>query len=307
VQIFRSAEAASEFLSSGSALTIGNFDGIHLGHQVMIRETVERAQAAGLKSALVTFDPHPQAILSPQSAPKLLTLTDEKLRLLQDATGLDAVIVIPFDSTLVQVSATEFLERVLLKSLSCLILVIGFNHAFGHNRQGDASYLRRLVPRLKFLLVTREPVMIDDAPVQSSRIRKAMTQGDYNEATRLLGHEFELCGKVVHGKGMGKRLGFPTINVRVAPSKIVPQAGVYAAYTLIGSEKRLGMMYIGESEQEFDFEVNLFDFDGDLYDAEVGVVPTAYIRPSQRFDSERELIAQIGHDEKKIRLMSNIL
>ncbi len=307
MRVFRSAEAAREFLANGSAITIGNYDGIHLGHQSLIRDTVDRARSAGLKSALVTFDPHPQAILAPQSKPKLITLTEEKLALLERTTNLDAVVVLPFDTQLMRVTATEFLERVLLQSLSCLILVIGFNHAFGHKRQGDADFLRRLVPRYKFLLVTRDPIMIGDAPVHSNRVRRELVAGDFNEALRLLGNEFRLAGKVVHGKGIGQSLGFPTINVAVAPEKIIPRSGVYAAYTLIGSERRAGMMYIGEPSPGFDFEVNLFDFNADLYGTEVTVIPTTYIRPAEKFAAVGDLIAQIGRDEEKIRKLLNIV
>ncbi|MCC6963657.1 MAG: riboflavin biosynthesis protein RibF [candidate division Zixibacteria bacterium] len=305
MQVFRDIEAAREFLANGSVVTIGNYDGIHLGHQTIIRETVERAHAAGLKSALVTFDPHPHSVLVPSHAPKLLTTTDEKIALLSAMTKLDAVVILHFDPMLAQVSAAEFLEEYLLGGLSCLILVIGYNHAFGHNREGNIAFLRRMAPRRRFQLVTLDPILFAGAPVNSSRVRETMQHGDYTDALRMLGHEFTLSGRVVRGKGIGRSLGFPTINVKIGGAKIIPPAGVYAAYTLIRSEKRFGMMYIGENAQDFDFEVNLFDYSGDLYGSEVTVIPTAFIRRAIRFEQESDLVRQIGEDEKTIRMLDN--
>ncbi len=306
MQVFRDIDSAHEFLSSGSVITIGNYDGIHVGHQKIIQETVARAEFSGLRSVLVTFDPHPQSVLSPNRAPRLLTTTAEKIELLRP-TGLDAVVILRFDHELLEVSADEFLDEYLLNGLSCLSLVIGYNHAFGHNREGNIAFLRRMAPRRRFQLVTLDPILHAGTPVNSSRVRQLMSQGDYDGALEMLGHEFHLSGNVVHGKGIGRSLGFPTINVKVNEEKIVPQPGVYAAYTLIKAEKRFGMMYIGENSQAFDLEVNLFDFDRDLYGSEVTVVPTKFVRKSQRFEDERDLIAQIGEDEKTIRMIYNLV
>lgn len=307
MQVFRDIESARDFLSAGSAITIGNYDGIHVGHQKIIRELTERAEFAGLKSVLVTFDPHPQAVLTPARAPRLLTTTEEKIAILRETSSLDAVVILKFDRALAEVSADEFLDEYLLNGLSCLILVIGYNHAFGHNREGNIAFMRRMAPRRRFQLVTLDPILVDGAPVNSSRVREGMTRGSYDTALKMLGHDYRLPGRVVHGKGMGRTLGFPTINVKVAGQKIVPQPGVYAAYTLIKAEKRLGMMYIGESAQDFDLEVNLFDFDRDLYGSDVVVVPTAFVRKSIRFVEESDLIRQIGEDAKTIRMIYNLV
>jgi len=307
VRVFHSIEEASSMMAAGSAVTIGNYDGIHLAHQSIIFELSRKARAKGLKSVLVTFDPHPSLTINPAKAPKLLTTTAEKIRLLEKGGLLDAVVVLRFDEALAKVSATDFLVRYLLAGLKMSILVIGFNHAFGNRREGTVQFLQGMAPQYGFELQALDPVLVGGEVVNSSRIRSLLLEGLYDKATALLGHELELTGKVVHGKGMGRKFGFPTINIKLPSEKIVPKAGVYASYSLIGSDKQTGMMYIGEPPQTgFDLEVNLFDFSGDLYGQTVSVFPTAYVRPPIRFDRESELIAQIGKDEEMIRLNYDI-
>ncbi len=294
-------------MAAGSAVTIGNYDGIHLAHQSIIFELSRRGKERGLKSVLVTFDPHPSLTIKPETAPRLLTTTEEKLRILRQGGLLDAVVVLRFDRDLASVSATDFLVRYLLAGLRMSILVIGFNHAFGNQREGNVRFVEGMAPKYGFQLQSLAPVLVGGEMVNSSRIRSLIVEGAYDRATALLGHELELSGQVVHGKGMGRKLGFPTINVKLPKEKIVPKAGVYAAYSLIGSDKQPGMMYIGETPQPgFDLEVNLFDFVGDLYGQTVSVFPTAYVRPPMRFARDSELIDQIGQDEEMIRMNNEI-
>ncbi|MGB5106139.1 MAG: riboflavin biosynthesis protein RibF [Candidatus Zixiibacteriota bacterium] len=307
MQVFQTIEEASALVSSGSVVTIGNYDGIHRAHQAIISDLASRARAKGQKSILVTFDPHPSLTIAPAKATKLLTTTGEKIRLLREGGLLDAVLVLHFDEALAKVSATDFLVRYLLAGLRMSTLVVGYNHAFGHKREGDIKFMKAKAPEYGFEIVALEPVLFEAEVVNSSRIRGLMASGAFAEAITLLGHPFELSGKVVHGKGLGLKMGFPTVNIKLPKEKIVPKPGVYAAYSLIGSDKRAGMMYIGEIAQpEFDLEFNVFDFEGDLYGQTVGVFPSAFIRPPLRFDSERELIAQIGRDEEMIRSVYDI-
>ncbi len=307
MQVFRSIDEAAPTVANGSAVTIGNYDGIHLAHQSIIYELARKAKVRGLKSILVTFDPHPSLTISPARAPKLLTTTEEKIRILQQGGLLDAIVILRFDRDLASVSATDFLVRYLLAGLRMSVLVIGFNHAFGHKREGNVHFLEGMAPQYGFELQSLAPVLVGGEMVNSSRIRSLIAEGAYERATALLGHELELSGQVVHGKGMGRKLGFPTINIKLPPDKIVPKPGVYGAYSLIGSDKLSGMMYIGETPQpEFDLEVNLFDFAGDLYGKTVRVFPTAYLRPPMRFARDSELIEQIGKDEAMIRMNYDI-
>lgn len=307
MRVFHSIEEAAPMMATGSAVTIGNYDGIHLAHQSIIFDLSRRARAKRLKSVLVTFEPHPSLTINPAKAPKLLTTTEEKIRILEQGGLLDAVVVLRFDEKLSQVSATDFLVRFLLAGLKMSILVIGFNHAFGNKREGTVQFLQGVAPQYGIELQALEPVLVGGEIVNSSRIRSLLSEGSYERATSLLGHELELTGQVVHGRGVGRKLGFPTINIKLPSEKIVPKAGVYAAYSLIGSDKRAGMMYISELPQpSFELEVNLFDFSGDLYGQRVSVFPTAYVRPPIRFERESELIAQIRKDEELIRMNYDI-
>lgn len=306
MKVFRTIEDASALVGTGSAVTIGNYDGIHRAHQAIIAELSQVARAKGLKSVLVTFDPHPSLTIAPDRAPKLLTTTKEKLRLLNEGGQLDAVVVLHFDRSLAQVSATDFLVRYLLAGLKMATLVIGFNHAFGNKREGNIDFLKRVAPEYGFELKALEPVLFGGEVVNSSGVRRLIDSGQYNQAIQLLGHELELSGTVVHGRGLGRKLGFPTINVKLPAEKIVPKPGVYAAYSLIGPVRKAGMMYIGDSAQAgFDLEVNLFDFEGDLYGQPVSVFPTAFVRPPIKFDRDADLMAQIGKDEEMIRMIDS--
>ena len=306
MQVFSSIESAAAFVHDGSAVTIGSFDGIHIGHQSILAELSACARENGLKSVLVTFDPHPQQIVSTTDIPPLLTTTTEKLRLLEEQK-LDAVVVMDFTREVAAVSARDFLEKYLLEGLACRFLVIGSNHAFGHRREGNADFLRANAERYGYHLRTLDPILFRDRPVSSMRIRREITTGDFGAALAMLGHDLEFEGAVVHGKGLGKRLGFPTINITLSAEKIVPAPGVYAAYNIIDSRRRYGMMYVGDQKQKFAFEVNLFDFDGDLYGDTVSVFPTAFVRGSMQFADSGALAKQIAHDEVTIREMFNIM
>ncbi len=305
MRVFNNVEAASEFLKDGSAVTIGSFDGIHIGHQQIIRELAACGRRNNSKSVMVTFDPHPQKVVSTRDVPPLLTTTAEKLRLLEKET-LDAVVVLNFTKELAALGAREFLERFLIEGLSCRCMVIGTNHAFGHKREGNVDFLRANADHYGYHMIALEPIMFGDRPVGSMRIRKEIAGGDFASALSMLGHDLEFEGKVVRGKGIGKSLGFPTINVKLSPEKIVPPPGVYAAYNIIGSQRRYGMMYVGDAGQEFAFEVNIFDYEGDLYGDTVSVFPTAYMRNSIRFADSQSLKRQIAQDEVKIRELFNI-
>jgi riboflavin kinase / FMN adenylyltransferase len=305
VQVFRSIEAAAPFLRGGSAVTIGSFDGIHIGHKSIIAELSKHAREHGLKSVMVTFDPHPQQVLSTTDIPPLLSTTPEKLRLLEKE-DLDAVVVLHFTRELAAINARDFLELYLLTGLACRSLVIGTNHAFGHKREGNVEFLRSKISRYGYELITLEPILFGDRPVRSMRIRREITGGDFAMALQMLGHDLELEGEVVHGKGLGKSLGFPTINVKLPPEKIVPPTGVYAAYNIIGSERRFGMMYVGDGSQGFTLEVNLFDYEGELYGRTVSVFPTSFVRKSIQFADSNSLIRQIERDEVTIRELFNI-
>lgn len=300
MKVLTNIREAAEFLADGSVATIGSYDGVHVGHSEILKRLREEAQASGLKSLLITFSPHPQQVIAPKHAPKLLTTTPEKIKIIEQH-NLDAMFLIKFDKAMSLVSADEFLEKYLLESFKLRHLIIGYNHTFGHQREGDAEFLREESTRRDFELTLIEPIIVRGEPVHSSRIRKVILHGDYDLSLQLLGHDYRITGTVVKGKGIGKSLGFPTLNLKTPPEKLIPPSGVYAAYVLIGGDRRPGMMYIGESGQGYALEVNLFDFSEDLYGREVVVAPTHFVRRSERFARQEDLVAQIRRDEEKIR------
>ncbi len=329
MQVLRTIEEAAAWVAekdAQSAITIGNYDGIHRGHLELIHRLESEAARKQLLSILITFEPHPQAVLAKSNPPAILTTLNEKLRVLREQTELDAVLILEFNRELAEVSAADFLQEFLVKRLACRSIVIGFNHAFGHKREGNLEFLKQHAAALGYDLVAVEPVLNGDKTVNSSLVRELLQAGRVEEAIALLGHDLEFTGTVIHGKGIGREQGYPTINVKLPDEKIVLPSGVYAAYTIVytksvsvsggesggGSgeghaERYYGMMYVGETKQEFDLEVNLFDFAGDLYDRRVSVYPVAYTRPSIRFASTEELIEQIGRDEREIKSKFNLI
>lgn len=302
MRVFRDLSEATAFLADGTVATIGSYDGVHLGHAQILDRLVSESRASGMKSLLITFSPHPQRVVAPNRAPKLLSTTEEKIKLVEKHE-LDAMFLIQFDKEMSRVSARDFLEKYLLEGFKLRHLVIGYNHAFGHQREGDVKFLAAEAPKRDFKLTLIEPIICRGEPVHSSRIRKVILHGEYDLSLELLGHDFHITGEVIHGKGLGNSLGFPTINLKTPPEKLIPPSGVYAAYVLIEGDRYPGMMYIGESEQDYALEVNLFDFDRDLYGQEVVVAPTIFVRRSQRFARQEDLVAQIRADETKIREM----
>lgn len=303
MQVFRDIKEASRFLSGGAALTIGSYDGYHVGHAVIVKELCAIAKQSGLKSVLITFAPHPQQIVAPDTAPKLLTTTAEKLALLEQ-TELDAAVIINFDQQFASIRAEDFLKEYLVERFHSRHVVIGYNHAFGHRREGNVDFLKSNARNHNYQVTILEPVILAGEAVHSSRVRAAVHDGEFDNVLTMLGHGLVLTGEVVRSKGLGAKLGYPTINVKLPPEKIVPPPGVYAACTIIDDVRYDGMMYVGESRQQFAFEVNLFDFSGDLYSRTVQVYPTKYVRKSIRFSSQAELVKQITEDEKKIRNIS---
>lgn len=300
LRVITDIHAATDFLQSGSALTIGTYDGVHVGHTVILDRLVALARQGSLKSVLVTFRPHPKQVVAPMDAPQLLTTYDEKLTLLE-GRGIDAVCVVKFDRDFAQLTAHTFLKDYLVERFSCRHVVIGYNHAFGYRRQGDASFLKEHSVDYGYEFSMIDPIIRRNEPVHSSRIREEILSGDYSFAVEMLGHDYTITGKVVCGKGLGKQLGYPTLNLKTPPEKLIPPPGVYAAYAEIAGERHFGMMFIPDVVTEFTLEVNLFDFDRDLYDQTILVCPTRFIRKTIRFENRQDLIEQIGNDKREIR------
>lgn len=305
MRVITDIKEAARFFSGGSAVTIGTYDGVHIGHATILDNLVSLARTSGLKSCLVTFSPHPKQIVAPNDSPQLLTTTEEKLEFLR-ARDIDATVIINFDRKIARMSAREFLESYLVEQLQCKHLMIGYNHAFGHKREGDTDFLRENADKYGYKFTITEPIILGGEPVHSSRIRKEILKGDYGLALKMLGHDFTIIGNVVRGKGLGRDLGYPTINLRVPPEKLVPPSGVYAAHALIESRRHYGMVFIPQTAEGFSLEMNLFDFESDLYNQCIKVCPTRFMRKSIKFESPEDLVQQINRDKLEITNVLNL-
>lgn len=289
----------------GAVVTIGNFDGVHLGHQAVLGSIAARAVGSGRRSVLVTFDPHPLRVLRPEAAPPLLTTTAEKKEALA-CSGIEYAILMRFDDALRQLSARSFVEEILLARLGMRELVIGYDHAFGRDREGDAAMMRRLGDELAFEVHMVDEVATGSAPVSSSRIRRAVAAGEMEHAAEALGRRYSLQGRVVEGMKQGRALGFPTANITIDDAgKLLPLAGIYAVYGLVGGERLPGLLHLGPRPTFAGFpasvELHLLDWQGDLYDRVVRVEFVARLRGVERFDSADALIAQMHRDADAAR------
>ena len=292
----------------GTAVTIGAYDGVHLGHQAVIAEVRRRAADRELASAVVTFDRHPASVVRPESAPRLLTDLDQKLELLA-ATGIDYCLVITFDETRRRETAEDFVREVLADCLAAREVVVGEDFHFGHARAGNVALLRKLGEELGFVVDGLElvgatgRVAVEEERVSSTRIRHALVQGDLGTANALLGRPHEVRGVVAQGDKRGRELGFPTANVSVPGDILLPADGIYAGWfertdgsvhPAAISLGRRPTFYV-EAHASL-LEAHLLDFDGDLYDEHVKVRFVAWLRGEARFDSADELVAQIDLD-----------
>jgi len=281
-------------------LTIGNFDGLHLGHRAMLDRLTQRGRELGLPTAVMTFEPHPRELFLPDQAPARLTSLREKLRLL-DACEVDRVCLCHFTPTLAALAAEEFIDRLLFHGLRARHVLIGDDFRFGRGRVGDFAMLAAAGSRLGFGVEAMHTIEIDGERVSSSAVREALARGALEHAGRMLGRPYEIAGRVVHGEKTGRRLGFPTANVQLKRRRVA-LSGVFAV-TVSGIDKRhlpgvanLGVRpTFGGSPQPV-LEVHLFDFDREIYGAHLAVHFLHKLRDERRFASPEELAAQIAAD-----------
>ena len=292
--------------SPGTVCTVGTFDGVHRGHQSVLARIAQRAAASGLHSVLVTFDPHPLEIVRPDDAPLLLTVGHEKLEVVAQC-GIDYMAIVPFTDTLRRFSAAQFVDDVLLRRFHVRELVIGYDHHFGRGREGSAEVMRALGEQRGFGVEVVGPIAVgEDAPVSSSRIRRAIAAGSLHEAAEMLGRPYTVSGTVSHGDRRGRLLGFPTINLGSPPArKLLPPSGVYAVRVQSLAGTFGGMMNLGArptfGDPEISLEVHLFDAEVDLYDRYVSVEFVRHLRDTRRFEGVDALVAQLHVDAAAAR------
>lgn len=288
-----------------SVITIGAYDGVHRGHQAVIAEVRRRAAAIGARSVVITFDPHPASVVRPESAPRLLTDTAQKLELLEQ-TGVDGTVVISFDAQQSQESPLDFAQRVIVGCLSTAAIVVGSDFHFGKGRQGNVETLREFGLGAGFDVVPMPLLPRHDGPgepVSSTAIRRAMAGGQVELAAELMGHAFEARGVVVKGDQRGRQLGFPTANVEVPSSICLPADGVYAGwYVRPDGTRQACAMNLGRRPTFYEhanvslLEAHLLNFAGDLYGESARVQFTHFLRSERKFDGIQNLIAQLQLD-----------
>lgn len=291
-----------------AVLTIGTFDGVHLGHQKIIERLKSEAKKINGETVLFTFFPHPRMVINPTNhGLKLIQTEAEKIENLE-RLGLDHLIIFPFTKAFSNLSADDFVKEYLIEKLHVKTIVVGYDHQFGKNREGTLKHLQKLSENLPFEVIEIPAHEVDEINVSSTKIRKAIEIGDVQTANNYLNEPFEISGKVVKGNQIGRTIGFPTANIEVNDAlKIVPAIGVYAVEIVLADQRKFkGMMNIGirptvTDSEEIKIEVFIFDFSEVIYDQRIKVYLLQRIRGEHRFQSLEVLRAQLQEDEKTVR------
>ena len=285
-------------------LAIGVFDGVHLGHQAVISTSAKHARAGDGTPVAVTFDPHPEKILRPEAAPRLLTATTHKIALIRDL-GVGHLLIVTFNKQFAATEPEEFVQELVKNSKSLREICVGHEWSFGKNRRGNLELLKKLGAKFDFNVVGIPPVSTNGELVSSTTIRRAVEAGDLRKAATMLGREYTILGTVVRGDNLGKKIGFPTANLS-AHNEQFPPNGVYFAQASLDGGVYPGVINLGyrptvSSEQERVLEIHLLDFDRNIYGSDLEVRFIHYLRPEKKFESAEALTRQIEADVKQAR------
>ncbi len=282
------------------ALTIGNFDGVHLGHQALFKKVVEIAEKRGGDKVALTFHPHPMKILRPDNPPKLISTLDQKIELIM-AAGIDHLVCLPFTKEFAKTTADKFVTEILFKRIGVEDLVVGYDYACGRGREGDIEFLKKKGEELGFKVHIIPPVTINGMIVSSTAIRKLVKKGNMRQVRKMLGRHYQIRGVVQKGKRRGGPVvGFPTANLSINPEDLCPKPGVYAVQVVHGDRLYDGVVNIGYNptfgDGRLGAEVHIFDFNKDIYGHEIKVNFIARIRDEKKFSGPKELAEQIRKD-----------
>lgn len=287
-------------------VTIGSFDGVHLGHACVIQHLKEKAANIDGESVIISFEPHPREVLYPREKKiGILTTLEEKVTILEKY-GVDHLIILKFTLEFAQQSYTDFVKKILIDKLKIKGLVVGYDHRFGKDRAGNFENLQELANKYGFFLEKEVVFEEDGVNVSSTKIRNALTVGDITTVNRFLGYLYSITGKVVYGHHLGHKIGFPTANIQVSDErKLLPAIGVYAVKVIIGQEIFNGMLNIGirptvSNDGQVSCEVYIFDFSQDLYGKTITINFINRIRGERKFNDIEELRAQLQKDQEKI-------
>ncbi len=301
MKVYRSIENLPEF--KNPVVTIGTFDGVHEGHRHLVQKIKTLAKENNGESVLITFHPHPRLIVYPDDKSlRILTTLEEKISLLE-SEGVDHLVIVPFTKEFSLHSAKNYLQNFLVAKFHPSIIVTGYNHSFGHHRDGNIEMLRRFETEFHYKVEELNKQLVDDIAVSSTRIRIALQEGDIEFATHLLGHPYSVTGQVVHGQQLGNKIGFPTANIEVNdPLKSIPADGVYAVTVNWKNEKLKGMMNIGFRPTvdglHHKLEVHLLNFNSDLYNQQLEIHFVKRLRNEKKFSSLDELKEQLKQDKE---------
>ncbi len=304
---------------------MGTFDGVHLGHQAVIGRLLQKAEERNKVALVVTYEPHPQSVVAPQSAPKVLTTLEEKLYLF-DKLGVEETLVINFNDELSRFEAHEFVEEILVRKLNVGGIIVGHDHAFGRNRSGKIELLAQASKKYNFELEVLPAVYTEDFPndsvrtsippstgrerISSTKIRRELQERNFSRGIKMLGHSYPIWGEAAKGKGRGKILDYPTINLKTPPTKLLPKDGVYSTKVQVQDKDHFGMLHIGAKptfgDSSHSTEVHLFDVELERIDSRVCLFVEGWIREVRRFDTPALLKHQLRVDEKKIKEMFHI-
>jgi riboflavin kinase/FMN adenylyltransferase len=295
----------SEFGAPGIGLTIGNFDGVHVGHQLLLKKIKSDCEAKNLKFVVVTFVPHPQKILQPEKDRFLINSYDQRRQLLE-AIGVDYIVEMKFTRDFSTLPPEEFLEKYLLSYPGLKNFYLGYDFAFGANKQGGFDLAKSICQKKNIHVEIQSKFELEGQVVSSSRIRQKLAEGALAEADKLLGRPFHLEGVVVKGEGRGKKIGFPTANIQVSPDLIIPSNGVYVTRTIYKGMTFQSVTNIGYNPTFKDtlvtnIETNLFDFDTDIYGETIEIQFLGKIRDERKFPTVNDLVSQIRQDVEKAK------
>ena len=285
-------------------ITVGTFDGVHLGHQKIINQLVKKAKQKNCGTLLLTFDPHPRKVVQPSNAPLLLQTIEERSEILSKL-GLEIIFVQPFTKAFSKLNSEEYVKDVLVNQLNVEHLLVGYNHRFGKNRTANIFDLKKLGKKYKFSVSEIQAHIVNKITVSSTKIRHAINNGNIKYANSLLGHTYKLKGIVMKGRQNGKKIGFPTANVKIKErEKILPKNGVYAVKVNYNEITHLAMMNIGTNPtfngNYISNEVHLINWDGDLYKKEIEIFFIERIRDEKKFNSIQDLSIQLQNDKNYI-------
>ncbi|QGY44937.1 bifunctional riboflavin kinase/FAD synthetase [Maribellus comscasis] len=297
-------EELSKFNAKNPVVTIGTFDGVHLGHRIVIDRLKAYAKKYGGETVIFTFYPHPRLVTKPDETNlRLLTTLEEKKQLFA-SLGIDHLIVYPFTKEFSELTYTEFVKHILVDKIKTHCLVVGYDHKFGKDRQGGFEYLKECALKYNFEIEKLEPLLLNDIHISSTKIREALQEGDVKTANKYLGYEFTLHGTVVEGKRLGRQIGFPTANIESSDiHKLIPGYGVYAVKIFLEGIEHSGMLNIGtrptfnQNADNRSIEVNIFDFEKDIYKKEATLTFVDKIREEKKFPGVEALVEQLKKDK----------